>query len=506
MVVVLVTGGRSQLAQAVATQLAAHGHAVRLTDRPAGGPAPAVASETPEITWVECSLDANEDTDKLVKGVTQIIHVEPALPALEDWIDTCARCVYNLLWAASAAAVERCCILSTMDIFDPYPTNVGVKFNFQPLPSTQPEVLGPWLAEFAAREFAMCGALVVVSARLGTLLDDPPTAAEIQAGQYRWWVTVAEVAEELTEAVDAAEAAGLPPLTSRHASIYDTVNLCHGDGLRPGLSKQRADGGNPLWSPPPPLRSVSRQPASDCPSNCDTRVLILGASGMLGPDIVRCLSGDLPEHGGDESCEYNLKITDVTDRPKRRDDAQIERSNDNNQSSAAFTPQTPETDPRHVYKSVDITNVAEVSEAAVDTDVIIVCAVSRTPVDERRLAFDVNARGVFNAATAAVRCGHERLINTGPWTVVGGHYRNWHHNLNEDMPPQSGLDLYSFSKGIGHEISRVFSANHPLHVLTTMHGSFPRGDFDEEYPQSAEVLEGDYPFQPLSSTFADAAR
>ena len=74
------------------------------------------------------------------------------------------------------------------------------------------------------------------------------------------------------------------------------------------------------------------------------------------------------------------------------------------------------------------------------------------------------------------------------------------------MPPQSGLDLYSFSKGIGHEISRVFSANYPLHVLTTMHGSFPRADFDEEYPQSAEVLEGDYPFQPLSSTFADAAR
>ena len=51
-------------------------------------------------------------------------------------------------------------------------------------------------------------------------------------------------------------------------------------------------------------------------------------------------------------------------------------------------------------------------------------------------------------------------MNTGPWTVVGGHYRNWHHNLNEDMPPQSGLDLYSFSKGLGHEISRVFTMNH----------------------------------------------
>jgi hypothetical protein len=79
------------------------------------------------------------------------------------------------------------------------------------------------------------------------------------------------------------------------------------------------------------------------------------------------------------------------------------------------------------------------------------------------------------------------------------------------MPPQSGLDLYSFSKGLGHEIARVYTANNPqLHVLTTMHGSFPRADFDEEYASAsaaaAEVLPGDYPFQPLSSTFADAAR
>ena len=105
--------------------------------------------------------------------------------------------------------------------------------------------------------------------------------------------------------------------------------------------------------------------------------------------------------------------------------------------------------------------------------------------------------------------GHSRLINTGPWTVVGGHFRNWHHDLNEDMPPQSGLDLYSFSKGLGHEIARVYTENNPLHVMTTMHGSFPRADWDVEYPLekegSASMIPGDYPFQPLSSTFADAA-
>ena len=532
MVLVLVTGGRSQLAQAIANRLVVAGHTVRLTDRPGGSRA---GSYPRTITWVECSLDADEHTARLVEGVAQIIHLEPVrrpkqtaslsarsaclcvthvlpgeqvLPASGDWLDTCGRCVYNLLWAASDAAVERCCILSTMDIFNPYPTDVGVKFNFEPRPSTQPEILGPWLAEFAAREFAMCGAMVVLSARLGTLLSKPPTASTIASGEHRWWVTIDEVAEELTGEVNAAAAKGLPSLTARHASIYDTTNLCHGDGLRPGLTKQRADGGNPAWTPPPPAAATAGRPASSGALSSKTRVLILGASGMLGPDVVRCLAGDLPQHGGDDSCAYSLKITDVADRPTRRDDAQIERSKDDNRSSAASTPQRPDTDPRHDYQTVDITNIDEVTQAAIGTDVIIICAVSRTPVNQRRLAFDVNARGVFNAATAAVQCGHARLVNTGPWTVVGGHYRNWHHNLNENMPPQSGLDLYSFSKGIGHEIARVFSVNFPLHVLTTMHGSFPRADFDEEYPKAGvqNVLEGDYPFQPLSSTFADAAR
>ena len=73
----------------------------------------------------------------------------------------------------------------------------------------------------------------------------------------------------------------------------------------------------------------------------------------------------MPEHGGDASAEYRIRITDVTDRPQRRDDAQIERSDDNNQSSAASTPQSAETDPQHEYMSVDITNAEEVKAAAV---------------------------------------------------------------------------------------------------------------------------------------------
>ena len=178
---------------------------------------------------------------------------------------------------------------------------------------------------------------------------------------------------------------------------------------------------------------------------------------MLGPDVVRCLSGDMAVHGGDGSRGYALRITDVVDRPNRRDEAQNERSDDNNESSSASTPQTADSDPRHEFVSVDITSRAEVVAAAEGTDVIVICSVVRA---HDTLCFEVNTKGVLHACEAAVASGHRRLVNTGPWTVVGGHYRNWHHNLNEDMPPQSGLDLYSFSKGLGHEISRVFTMNH----------------------------------------------
>jgi hypothetical protein len=96
--------------------------------------------------------------------------------------------------------------------------------------------------------------------------------------------------------------------------------------------------------------------------------------------------------------------------------------------------------------------------------------------------------------------------------VAGGHYRNWYHGLHENMPPQSGLDLYSFSKGLGHEIARCFSASHPIHVMTSMHGSFPSAEWHHSAQSPAVgtnpgvgVREGDGLSQPLCSTYSEAA-
>eukprot|EP01046_Picozoa_sp_COSAG06_P069352 COSAG06_NODE_18876_length_864_cov_0.912418_1_plen_61_part_00 len=50
------------------------------------------------------------------------------------------------------------------------------------------------------------------------------------------------------------------------------------------------------------------------------------------------------------------------------------------------------------------------------------------------------------------------ITRTGPWSVVGGHSKTFNHRVTEDMPAHSGLDLYSFTKGLGHTIQSAMNA------------------------------------------------
>lgn len=231
---------------------------------------------------------------------------------------------------------------------------------------------------------------------------------------------------------------------------------------------------------------------------------------MLGPDVVRALSGDLPQPCGtarQPAGSYSLRISDVIDRPSIRDVAQVSRFEDRNESSTASAPEL--NDPRHEYASADITSLDEVMAVMAGCDLAIVCSVVR---EHAVGAFEVNCRGVFNAMTAAVAHGHPRLVNTGPKEVHAGQQYRAHHNLTEDGPPQSGLDIYSFSKGLGNEVARVFTKNHEITVLTTLHGSFPSAEFGQGTEGSSlsagEVTaeQGDGLPQAICSTFEDAAR
>lgn len=184
------------------------------------------------------------------------------------------------------------------------------------------------------------------------------------------------------------------------------------------------------------------------------RVLILGGNGYLGPHVVTALEG-----------QYELCITDVVP-----------------------------IDSDHEAMQVDAADYDQVRRAAEGADVIVNCSVSRS---DRRLAFDVNTRGTWNALRAAVELGHERFINTGPWfTIAGPAYREWDFGVCEEVPPHAGTDQYALSKSVGQEICRIFAGEHPIHVLTMIvSGFYP--------PTPAPGWAGD--INPFSVTFRDAA-
>jgi len=186
------------------------------------------------------------------------------------------------------------------------------------------------------------------------------------------------------------------------------------------------------------------------------RVLLLGGHGKLGPHVVQALEG-----------HHELRITDL--KP---------------------------IDSPHQTLQVDIADPDQVMAAAEGMDAIVNCSVLR---NDRRLAFDVNTLGTYNAIRAAVEHGMDRFINTGPhFTLVGRSYTAYDFDIREEVPPHPGLDLYAISKAAGQEICRVFSENCPIHVLCMLFISF-------RPPEPAPGAEGQG-INSFAVTFRDAAQ
>jgi nucleoside-diphosphate-sugar epimerase len=184
-------------------------------------------------------------------------------------------------------------------------------------------------------------------------------------------------------------------------------------------------------------------------------VLILGASGMLGPHVVKALEN-----------EHRLRLTDVKD--------------------------SMETD--HEYFKVDVSNLDQVMSAAEGMDAIVNLSVLR---HDRQLAFDVSARGCYNTMAAAVKHGIRRVINTGPhFTIAGPSYEWLDYEIGPDIPPQSGTNLYALTKSLGQEICRVFTDNYDIYVITLLFYNFRNPD-----DHSADGQD----FTPFSVTWGDSA-
>ncbi|MDA0708587.1 MAG: NAD(P)-dependent oxidoreductase [bacterium] len=160
------------------------------------------------------------------------------------------------------------------------------------------------------------------------------------------------------------------------------------------------------------------------------KVVIYGGNGMLGPHVVKALSGHV-----------DMRVTDL----------------------APF--ETP-----HEMRVVDVADPDAVMRAAEGMDAIINLSVLRP---HRKIAFDVNTLGHYNVMRAAVKHGIRRVINTGPhFTVQGRSYTGYDYHIAPDVPPQPSTNLYALSKGLGQEIGRIFSAHYDLYVLCYLFFNF----------------------------------
>lgn len=192
------------------------------------------------------------------------------------------------------------------------------------------------------------------------------------------------------------------------------------------------------------------------------KVCLLGGGGDLGPWVVKEL----------ERCsDYSLRITDV--RPPRKSP--------------------------HETMTVDVSDLDQVRRAARGCDVIVNCSVLRP---HRRVAWEVNTVGTYNAIRVAVDMGHERVINTGPhFTITGEPYHSYDFGIVEEVPAHAGTSLYALSKSAGQEICRIFAEQYPIHVLCMLFLNFCATD-----PEDPRYGGRHYGLIPFSVTFPDAAR
>lgn len=191
------------------------------------------------------------------------------------------------------------------------------------------------------------------------------------------------------------------------------------------------------------------------PPILEGKIAIFGAGGPVGASAARALR----DH-------YTLRLTDV------RPIAEIVAEGKPQSPGAPLPEVLP---PPHECRVVDITDYAQVLEAARGMDALINTAVVRNPLAP---AFDVSLVGAYNVAKAAVETGIRRLIHTGPQHIYLGHNADywWDFDVPSDAPLHPGGDLYALSKFLGGEVMRVFAERHGLEVITFLYCNFMPAD------------------------------
>jgi nucleoside-diphosphate-sugar epimerase len=126
------------------------------------------------------------DMAKLCRGMEMAIHLASArwdegLSVAENEariLDTRLKGTYNLLKAASEAGVGRVIQVSDLCIFSGYEKEIMVSEDFLPLPDTSAQQQAVYLSELIGREFSRLHPGLVLTLRLGQLVE----AGKLEAG------------------------------------------------------------------------------------------------------------------------------------------------------------------------------------------------------------------------------------------------------------------------------------------------------------------------------------
>ena len=161
----LITSANTDLAQQLAFSLSTD-HQIRLTD---------VVDCQTDFDFYCSGLD--HESQLPVQHIDSVVHLAKlpstsiALNGITDTanqrLDFSTRCTYNLLKASVENGVSNFVFVSTLGLFNKFGQDVAIGPRWRPRPTTDPDLLAPYLGECVCREFAREGVIKITILRLG---------------------------------------------------------------------------------------------------------------------------------------------------------------------------------------------------------------------------------------------------------------------------------------------------------------------------------------------------
>lgn len=385
-------------------------------------------------------------------------------------VDRATRGAWHLI---DAIAPRRYVQLSSMRVFDGYPSGWDVSEWWAPRPTTSQDSLVAYLGELTARELCRARPVEGIALRLDRVVD----AEAFDRGPVQPdWLHLDDAARAVVAAIEDEQ----PPQAPR----WRVVHVVRGDessrfsSVPPpyGFQAEHTATANATPADDAAGDSAPAYPHRPAPLEslpAPQRITVFGAGGPLAAATVEYLADG-----------HELLLTDA--RPL----AEVAAAPP--QSLGAPLPSPPS--PPHREQVVDITDAQAVREAARGADCLINCAVVRHVVDP---AFAVNVLGTLHVMTAAAELGIPRVVATGPALVLAHHPIGYAEDreVDDDTPPRPGDDVYFLTKFLSAEITRIYAETYAIACPMLLFCGFV-----------SPGVPRDRPVHPFSVTWPDSGR